>query len=195
MGTHLGEASVHELVPQKQAEDAIRQEFEQTLSGRAVRYLQVKPHGIIPYKHFSVASTECSLLFRDGHFYGCIAVTQAVAEAIVRFLSETNFKNHENVFEKNVKTLSKRGFISDKLKESFLEVWKMRDDYHHLNSNVETDRQALEELARKKTRLLAEIESEIFHFTVVDDGKIIPEQPKYWKASGNQVEVFLRLKP
>jgi len=181
-----------EFIQQKLVEDSIKQEVEQTLPHRAARYLQVKPHEIVPYTHFSAASAECSLLFRDGHFYGCIALTQAVAEALVRFLCQSNSWDPDKEFEKNMKKLSKRNFISDKLKDSLLRIWNKRNDYHHLNLNVETERQALEELAREKARLLVEVESEIFRYKVID-GKIIPEHPKYWKASGNQV--FLRLEP
>jgi hypothetical protein len=188
----IGENTVHELIRRRQVEDSMKQEFEQTLSDRVTRYLQVKPHEIVPYTHFSVASAECSLLFRDGHFYGCIALTQAVAEALVRFLCQSNSWKPDNDFERNVNNLHGRNFISDKLKESLLKIWERRNDYHHLNPNVKTDHQALEELAREKAGLLAEIESEVFHFTVTN-GKIIPKYPKYWKASGNQV--FLRLEP
>jgi len=188
----MDKKTMHELIQQKQIEDPIKQEFEQTLSDRAARYLQVKPHGITPYEHFSVASAECSLLFRDGHFYGCIALTQAVTEALARFLCQRNSWKPANKFEKNVERLSARNVISGKVKKSLLRIWVKRDDYHHLNPNIEGDRQALEELAREKVRFLAEVESEVFRFTVAD-GKIIPEQPKYWKESGNQV--FLRLGP
>lgn len=182
----------HELIQQKQVEDSLKQEFEQTLSDRAARYLQVKPHGIVPYTHFSAASAECSLLFRDGHFYGCIALTQAVAEALVRFLCQRNSWKPDKEFEKNVERLSKRNFISDKLKKALLKIWERRPDYHHLNPNVEADRQALEELAREKARLLVKVESEVFRFKVID-GEVVPEHPKYWQASGNQA--FLRLGP
>lgn len=190
----MDEKRIHELIQKKQVEDSMRQEFEGTLADRVTRYLQVKPHEIIPYHYFSAISAECSFLFRDGHFYGCIALTQAVAEALARFLCEVNFGRHDKVFEKNVEKLSVRNFISDKVKESLLKIWEKRNDYHHLNPNVETDRQTLEELAREKARLLVEVESEVFHFTVVD-GRMILEHPKYWKASGNQVQVFLRLEP
>ena len=88
--------------------------------------------------------------------------------------------------------LSARNVIPGKLKKSLLRIWVKRDDYHHLNPNIEGDRQALEQLAGGKVRLLAEVESEVFRFTVAD-GKITPEQPKYWKGNGNQV--FLRLGP
>lgn len=183
---------MRELIQRTQVEDSIKQEFEQTLSDRVTRYLKVKPHVIVPYTHFSVASAECSLLFRDGHFYGCIALTQAVAEALVRFLCQSNSWKPDNDFERNVNDLHGRNFISDKLKESLLKIWERRNDYHHLSPNVKTDRQALEELAREKAGLLTEIESEVFHLTVAN-GKTIPKYPKYWKASGDQV--FLRIEP
>ena len=134
--------------------------------------------------------------FRDGHFYGCIAMTQAVAEALVRFLCERNLWKPAKVFETNVENLRKRGVISDGLKDSFLKIWEKRNDYHHLNNNVERDRQVLEELAREKASLLAKVENEVFHFTVVE-GKLVPEQPKYWDASSGpgSHNVFLSPNP
>ena len=81
-----------DIINEKQLEDDLRQEFEQTIKDRIRRYLSVKPHGIIPNAKFAVASSECSLLFRDGHFYGCIALSQAVAEALVKYICEKNSK-------------------------------------------------------------------------------------------------------
>lgn len=190
----MDEKTINELIQKKRLEESIRQDFEGTLADRVARYLEVKPHEIVPYTHFSTISAECSFLFRDGHYYGCIALTQAVAEALARFLCEVNFGRHYNVFEKNVEKLSTRTFISDKVKEALLKIWKRRDDYHHLNRGIESDRQTLEEVAREKTRLLVEVEKEVFRFTSVD-GKINPENPKYWDISSNQAQVFLRLEP
>jgi len=70
------------LIQQNLMEDSIKQELEQTLSLRTHRYLKVKPHGIVPYTQFAPISAECVLLFRDGHYYGCITLAQSVAEAI-----------------------------------------------------------------------------------------------------------------
>lgn len=190
----MDKEAARKLIEQKQVEESIKQECMGTASIRATRYLQVKPHIIIPNEHFAAPSTECSLLFRDGHFFGCIALTQAVAEALARFLCEVNFGRHDNVFEKNVEKLNRRGFISDKVNKALSEIWKDRDDFHHLNPDVETDRQILEELAKEKTRLLAEVESEIFEFEIIN-GALQPKHPKYWKISGNQAQVFLRLEP
>ena len=190
----MDEKTIHELIQKEQIKDSIRQEFEGTLADRVARYLEVKPHEIVPYTHFSAILVECSLLFRDGHYYGCIALTQAVAEALVRFLCTKNSFKPVKKFEENVGKLSTRTFISDKVKESLLKIWERRDDYHHLNTSIQNDRQTLEELSREKTRLLVEIEKEVFLFTLVD-GKINPENPKYWDISGNQAQVFLRLEP
>ena len=104
--------NIPDLMQEKITEESIKQELEQSLSSRVQRYLKVKPHGIVPYTRFAPASAECTFLFRDGHFYGCIALAQAVAEAIVRFLCQRNSWRPGNNFEKNVQTLCTRKFIS-----------------------------------------------------------------------------------
>jgi hypothetical protein len=194
-GLKMDEEARCDLFQRAQITDSIKQEFELTLPERVERFLQVEPHKIIPNAPFTVPSTECSLLFRDGHFYACIALVQAVAEAIVRYICDIDFGRHAKVFEKNVEKLCSRKFIDGRLQRALLKIWEKRDAYHHLNSNVKLDRDTLEELAREKTCLLVEIESEIFKFSFGNDGSIIPKYPKYWKIRGNQAEVFLRLEP
>ena len=171
--------AISKLVQQRQTEDSLRQEFEQTLPQRLTRWLQVKPHDLIPATHFAAASSECGKLFRDGHFYGCIALTQAVAEALVRFMCQRNSWRPGKQFEKNVETLSKRKVIKGELKKSLLKIWEQRNDYHHLNQSVERDRGELEKLAKRKCDLLLQAEQQVFAFTVCS-GKIVPKCPKYW---------------
>tara|TARA_Y100000031_G_C7964294_1_gene267395 strand:- start:151 stop:384 length:234 start_codon:yes stop_codon:yes gene_type:complete len=77
-----------------------------------------------------------------------------------------------------VEKLHTRKFIDDKLRESLLKIWDKRDDYHHLNSNVKSDRQTLENLAKEKACLLVEVGSQIFGFSVVN-GIMTPQYPKY----------------
>jgi len=191
----MDEETKRKLFQRAQTADSIKQEFEQTLSERVERYLQVKPHEIIPNAPFAAPSAQCSFLFRDGHFYACIALVQAVAEAIVRHVCDIDFGKHDKVFEKNVEKLHTRKFINDKLQKALLKIWDKRDDYHHLNSNVESDKAILEKLAKEKACLLVEVESEIFKFTFGNNGSTIPKYPKYWKITGDQAEVFLRLEP
>ena len=101
-------------------------------------------------------------------------------------MCDIEFKTHDKVFEKNVEKLHTR--------KSLLKIWDKRDDFHHLNSNVKSDRQTLENLAKEKACLLVEVESQIFEFSVAN-GRITPKYPKYWKISGDHAEVFLRLEP
>ena len=185
--------NIQETMQKAMTEDGIKQEFEQTLSSRVERYLKVKPHGIIPLTEFALVSAECTLLFRDGHFYGAIALSQAVAEAIAKFLCQKNGWKPKKSLEENVVKLETRKFISKNMKEKFLLLWEKRDDYHHLNPTIETDRQKLEDLAYDKVSFLKEIESEVFKFSIVD-GKLIPENRKYWSVQPNgTVPVFLRI--
>lgn len=184
---------IQEMMQRAVTEDGIKQEFEQTLSSRVERYLRVKPHGIVPLTKFAPVSAECALLFRDGHFYGAIALSQAVVEAIAKFLCQKNGWKPRKSFEENVAKLEARQFISKDMKQRFLSLWEKRDDYHHLNPAIEMDRQKLEALAHEKVSLLKEIESEVFDFSVVD-GKLVPKNKKYWAVQPNgTVPVYLRL--
>lgn len=178
-------------VERKRIENDLRQVFEQSLPTRIQRYMEIKPHPIIANHHFSSVSTECIDLYRDGHFFGCISLIQAVAEALVKFLCFRNGWKPDKVFEENINKLVTRSFISSQIKNFFLEIWDKRDDYHHLNSTVENDRKKLESMAKTRLDLLSKIESEIFNFKIVD-GKISPTNPKYWDIKGNTATVYLR---
>jgi hypothetical protein len=187
----MDKKSVHEAINRMQIEDSLRQEFEGTLPNRVSRYLQVKPHPIIGNTHFAAISSECRYLHRDGHYYGCIALTQAVAEALVKFLCSKNSWRPKNTFETNVKKLSERGVILEEAKEHLDRIWENRDDYHHLNPNIEKDREKLEGLAKEKLLSLNYIEGEVFAFSIVE-GKVMPKYPRYWDISDNKANVFLR---
>ncbi|MGD0238271.1 MAG: hypothetical protein ABSC55_27525 [Syntrophorhabdales bacterium] len=110
---------IQETMQRILTEDGIKQEFEQTLSSRVERYLKVKPHGIVPLTEFAPVSAESTLLFRDGHFYGCIALSQAVAEAITKFLCQKNGWKPKKNFEENVTRLQTRQFISNEINTDF----------------------------------------------------------------------------
>ena len=157
----------------------LSQEYQQSIEQRAKRYLSVRPHKIIPLTHFAAVSAEVPKLFRDGHFYGAIALTQAISEALVRFMCKCNSFRSEKDHEKNIDKLFQRKFIDKELKDKLLELWNSRHDYHHLNYSIEQDRQKLESLAQEKIKLLNEIEGIVFAFTI-NNGAIVPQQPKYW---------------
>jgi uncharacterized protein YutE (UPF0331/DUF86 family) len=171
----------------------LRQEYQLDIEQRVKRYLSVKPHMVIPYTHFAAVSSEVPKLFRDGHFYGAIALSQAVSEALVRFMCECNSFRPTKDYEKNVAILLKRNLIDEELKDKLLGLWNNRHDYHHLNLSIEQDRRKLESLALDKTKLLNEIESIVFAFNLGRNGEIVPQHPKYWPdIDKGQMPVFLR---
>ena len=52
----------------------------------------------------------------------------------------------------------RRGSIDDAIESEFLQLWRDRDKYHHLNGGIVTERAELEELAFTKIRPLAILE-------------------------------------
>lgn len=180
------------LVEKAQLKDTLQQEFEYSLQQRIDRYLELKPHGIIPNSHFAAVSAECHLLYRDGHYYGTISLTQAVAEALMKFLCKANGWKPGKDFENNLEQLEKRVKITEDLKTKFLEIWQRRNDYHHLNPQVEQDRKKLEQLAKEKLSRLKQIEEVLFAYSA-NNGKLVPKFPKYWDQRGGKVSVYLRL--
>jgi hypothetical protein len=167
------------IVAEMRREQELREDFHATLSERVARSLRVEQHPRTANTHFASASAECLETFRDGYFYGCIALTQAVAEALARFMCRKKRWRPAEHFEENVQVLFTRRAISETVKEQFLQIWSDRDAYHHLNPGVETDREKLEALAFDKVRLLNEIEKEVFAFQPTKDGVAL-KHPEYW---------------
>ena len=157
---------------------------------RAKRYLEVVPHNIVPDSHFADISAECARLHRDGHFYGSIALCQAVGEAIVRHIRErTGVPAGE--LEAVVRTLAEKRIIPRSVCDDLLELWQRRNDYHHLNPSIEKDRGELEALSRRKNQLLKSIETEMFGYDV-RDGRLILRYPGLWNVQGDRTSAFLR---
>lgn len=181
----------NKVLTKKITEESIRAEFEATYEHRVERYLEVKPHGIIPNTHFARASSECFRLYRDGHYYGCISLVQSVAEALTVFLAKKNGINSDHEYEKLIAILKSKQVITDEQATNFKIIWKKRNDYHHLNDDVSTELAELQSLAKEKIEKLKEIESEVFSFSIKQAGVITPDKPQYWRQTGSQV--FLRL--
>ncbi len=72
------------------AEKEAREDFERDLTTRLDRAIRVPIGAIAPAHHFAAPILECRRMFIAGHFFGCITLTQAVAEAVARFLVTAN---------------------------------------------------------------------------------------------------------
>ncbi len=178
----------------RRIEGSIKNEVMRTLSDRATRFLQVRGTILVPDGPFAAPSVECAEQFRDGHYYGCIALTQAVLEAVIRHIWHIKLKkkpNQEGNFDKNLEALHKKQFISDQWKTKLDQMWAERHSFHHVRPSVECDRQKLEETARNTLKLLNDLEREFFGFSV-RDGMVVPDHPEYWSIKEGESFVFMR---
>jgi len=161
---------------------SIQDEVLRTLDDRACRLAKVDKLGLVPCGVFGAPSAECIELYRDGHYYGCISLVQAVTEAIVRHVWQVKLckkKNAGGEFDSNLTSLHKKGFISDEVKTTIAEIWEDRNTFHHLTLSLGKEMRDLEQLAAKKLRLLSEVEKHFFGYDI-EDGLVKPHQPEFW---------------
>ena len=155
----------------RRVEDAIKNEVLKTLSQRADRFLQVQGAVLVPDRPFAAPSMECAEQFRDGHYFGCIALTQTLVEAVILHVWQVKLKkkpNQEGSFEKNLAVLHKKKIISDEWKSKLDQVWSERHSFHHLRPSVKSDQKQLEESARNTLLLLNDLEQEFFGFELAE---------------------------
>jgi len=182
------------LAERRRIEDSIKNEVMRTLSERADRFLQVRSPVLVPAGPFAPPSAECAKQFRDGHYFGCIALTQAVLEAVIQHVWQIKLKKKPNQygsFDKNLEALHKKKFISDEWKTKLAQMWAERHSFHHLRPSLEFDQQKLEETARHTLKLLNDLEQEFFGFTF-RDGMVVPNHPEYWSINEGESLVYMR---
>jgi len=192
----MDKEEISKAIKRQQLADSLKQDFIATLDERISRYQELDFIKVTPNAHFASVSAECILLYRDGHFLACIALCQAVAEAIVRLMCERSKfgASISKDYEKNVENLEKRK-IQPNCSELFKEIWKDRNNYHHLNPEIPTERNKLQDIAKSKIITLHKIESKVFDFTWTKDGAISPRYPIYWDFKDGFLNVFLRFEP
>lgn len=175
-------------------EETIKSDVLRTLSERANRFLRVKGSVLVPNGPFAAPSMECAEQFRDGHYFGCIALTQSVLEAVIRNVWQIKLKkkpNQEGRFDKNLEALHNKEVVSDEWKEKLDRMWTDRHSFHHLRPSLESDQQKLEETARNTLLMLNDLEQKFFGFDV-NKGVIVPHHPEYWSIKDGESLVFMR---
>jgi len=178
---------VHKAIKRHQLQDNLEQDFLASINDRISRYLELDFIQVVPNTHFAPITIECILLYRDGYFFACIALCQAVAEALLRFMCERNDRGSKGFvkFKTNIRKLRE---LKDKIPFDWIEtlerVWENRNYYHHLNPDVPTQKEKLREIARDKIVALLDIESKVFAFEWVD-GAIKRTHPEYWLETDN----------
>ncbi len=185
------------MIRERELRDSLVAEFEATLRDRISRFMEINHHWVIPNTHFASVSRECIVLFRDGYYFGCISLVQAVSEAMVRFLCEQNGIRRAKSFETNLmrlKDTKNAPVFSGKTYDAFIGIWEGRDDYHHLNPGIPTENADLERIARKKLLLLMEVEKDVFGVEV-KEGILHLNHPNNWDVDGDKANVYLMIEP
>lgn len=191
----MDKEEVSKAIKRQQLADSLKQDFIATLDERISRYQELDFPKLTPNHHFASVSAQCILLYRDGYFFACIALSQAVAEAIVRLMCErSKFNSISDDYKENVENLQRRKIEPD-CKGLFDEIWKDRNGYHHLNANVPIERSKLQEIAKSKIIILHEIESKVFDLSWTKDGSSLPRYPKYWGTTDGLPNMYLRFQP
>ena len=192
----MDKEEVHKAIERHQLQDNLEQDFLASINDRISRYLELDFIQVVPNTHFAPITIECILLYRDGYFFACIALCQAVAEALLRFMCERNDRGSKGFvkFKTNIRKLRE---LKDKIPLDWIEtlerVWENRNYYHHLNPDVPTQKEKLREIAKDKIVALLDIESKVFAFEWVD-GAIKRTQPEYWlETDSGHLNSYLRL--
>ncbi|XOB41333.1 MAG: hypothetical protein ACKKMW_01210 [Candidatus Nealsonbacteria bacterium] len=174
-----------------QLKESIKSQCLSSIEEKINRYLEVKHQGIIGGHYFSKASSECIYLYRDGYFIGAVMMSHAINEGIIKFIAERNSIKKREHTELINEFLEKR-IISNGCAKASSRIWKSyRNDIHHMNPKVA--KIPFKKLAQQNLKDLAIIEKEVFGFDV-NNGTIVPHQPKYWDIDHNKTtKAFLRL--
>jgi hypothetical protein len=171
----------------------MRASFEAKLSQRIERASRVRLQQFIPSHWFAAAASECAVMYVDGLFYGAISISQAYVEALSRYLSEHHHLRVLKSVDERCQRLYDQNIISTPTRDAALAVFSDRNDFHHLNRAIMQDFVKLEARALACVNHLHTIESDVFGFSVVEDGKVALKNPKYWPSdSDGLVQVNLR---
>ncbi|MDZ4781225.1 MAG: hypothetical protein SGJ19_13305 [Planctomycetia bacterium] len=182
-------------------EHDLRRQFEFRLPAMVARQANLQTQPFIPDAFFAQASAECQRLFVEGHDYACILLTQAVAEGIARFLAEKNnvkvFANDHRAQINLLQHAPGPPAITPAAFSAFRKIrgkpCEDRNDFHHMNSNVEQSCAKLEQRAKQCIESLYLIEAEVFAFEYGNGGTLVLANPHYWPSAGaNEVMVYVQ---
>ena len=130
-------------------------------------------------------SSEPGKMYVTGCFYGCITLCQSVAKGLSKFPVAKNSVRVKNGFTARVGRLKTEGVISELDANAFDSVHSDdRDAFHHLNNDIEQDQEKLERRALECLDALYTVESEVFAYDIVHEGRIKPKHEQYWPREG-----------
>jgi len=172
--------------------DHLRSRFETTLEERVNRALELPHHAVVPFHHFTPASTECVYLYRDGYFLATAMTTQALNEGVIRFVAGRNGMDPNTDPTELVDAFVGARWISTGCGDAMRRILRsFRNDFHHLNPSLLNV--PIEKIAKRNIEDIATVEGEIFAHSF-DNGRIVPKNPKYWDPKPDGT-VIVALRP
>lgn len=171
-------------------ENHLRRKFESDVNERVRRTTDLKYQKIIGGHYFAAASLQCLELYRDGHMLGCIMCSQALLEAILKFVAQRNRMEYKQDVEALIAGLESKKVLNQKALGAAKLAWHHRNDFHHLNPGISAI--DLEAKAKECVEAICALEEEIFCASFVN-GALSPKNLIYWDVrADNTVPVFLR---
>ncbi|MGE0471409.1 MAG: hypothetical protein AB7L09_24095 [Nitrospira sp.] len=171
-------------------ENHLRRKFESDLNERVRRTIALKYQTVIGGHYFAAASSQCLELYRDGYMLGCIMCSQALLEAILKFVAQRNRMEYKKDVKVLIEDLESRKVLNEKALGAAKLAWRHRNDFHHLNSGISAI--DLEAKAKECVEAICALEEEIFSASFIN-GALSPKNLIYWDVGAdNTVPVFLR---
>jgi len=171
----------------------LKSRFENTFEDRVRRSLEIRSQAIIPHHHFTQASTECVYLYRDGYFLATAMATQALNEAIIRFVAERNgIPPNQEPPPELVALFATQGIVSNGCVDAMHRILRsFRNDFHHLNPSIA--KVPVEVIAKRNIEDIAMIEGELFEHSS-HEGKLSPKHEQYWNVNTDGT-ILVNLRP
>lgn len=132
-------------------------------------------------------------MYIAGFFYGAISIAQAYVEALSTYLAESRCVRVANDPTKRWRRLHRENIVSAAVCDAAIAILSGRNDFHHLNKQIEQEFLKLEARAGECLNHLYTIESQIFAYSFDAPGTPTLHKPEYWPSpSEGLTQVNLR---
>ncbi len=144
----------------------------------------------LPNTHFAPPACEARQMYRMGYYYGCIMVSQAIAEALARciakakhlpssYFTEQDKRNGGVSQAERIEYMKQQKAISTKAFKHFRRILNhKRNSFHHMNSDVPVESTKLKKMAFECVDSLYSIEGAFLGFG--GDGRIVVNDRELW---------------
>lgn len=171
-------------------ENHLRRKFESDIQSRVRRTQELSYLRVIGGHYFAAASSQCLELYRDGHMLGCIMCSQALLEAVLKFVAQRNRMEFKKEVKDLIRDLETKKILNKIALDAAKRAWRHRNDFHHLNPGVSVI--DLETKARECVEATCALEEEIFGASFIE-GSLNPRNPIYWDIhSDGTIPIYLR---